>query len=53
MKSAVTGLLYGVLTRAGIKDDISDRELAVIKVQHSVEIHSPKKSNVIIIEAPG
>ena len=51
LKQAVPDALYRILKAAGIKDDISDRELAVRKVQTAVLIYSPKKSNVITIEA--
>ncbi len=43
--------LGSVLLSAGIKDDISDHELAVIRLQSTVSIYSPKKSTVIAVEA--
>ncbi|WP_404306582.1 GumC family protein [Neorhodopirellula lusitana] len=43
--------LYNVLLFAGLKDDISNHELAVMRVGSSLWIHSPRKSNVIIVEA--
>ncbi|MFK7734809.1 MAG: GumC family protein [Pirellulaceae bacterium] len=52
---AVTGYAKGaafvVLYALGIKDDISDRELAVREVQGSVDIFAPKKSTVITVHA--
>ena len=49
VKGGVAQLLHSVLQCAGLKDDISNRELAVRELQSSVEIYSPKKSNVIVI----
>jgi uncharacterized protein involved in exopolysaccharide biosynthesis/Mrp family chromosome partitioning ATPase len=43
--------LYSVLRGAGLKDDISDRELAVRALQSSADFHSPKNSTVIVIDA--
>lgn len=50
-KGKATELLNAGLLRAGIKDKISDRELAVARVQSTVWNHSPKNSNVVVIEA--
>ena len=50
LRSAAGDSLYWILTTAGIKDDISNRELAVRKLQGSVDIRSPRKSTVIVID---
>ncbi|QEG38982.1 GumC family protein [Roseimaritima ulvae] len=42
---------FHALKFAGLKDDISDRELAVMTLQDSLDIRSPSKSTVIAIEA--
>jgi polysaccharide biosynthesis transport protein len=43
--------LFNVLWATGIKDDISDHELAVMVLQKNVSFHSPKRSTVIIVNA--
>ena len=43
--------LYSVLKGAGLKDDLSDRELAVRELRSSVDFRSPMKSTVIVIDA--
>lgn len=43
--------LQSVLQSAGVKDDISDRELAVRKLQSSLGIYAPRQSAVITIDA--
>ncbi len=50
---AKTGVDYlgEALLWAGIKDDISDHELAVMRLQSTLSIYSPKKSTVVGIEA--
>ena len=42
---------FVTLNTAGIKDDISDRELAIREVMGNVSIFAPKKSNVITVHA--
>ncbi|MCU0714104.1 MAG: P-loop NTPase, partial [Pirellula sp.] len=43
--------LWNVLWATGIKDDISDHELAVMVLQKTLSIHSPKRSTVIVVDA--
>lgn len=43
--------LYHLLRLAGVKDAISDHELAVRELQSTVRVYSPKKSAVITIGA--
>ncbi len=43
--------LWNVLWATGIKDDISDHELAVMVLQKTLSIHSPKRSTVIVVHA--
>ena len=50
-KNFASDSLYQTLLYAGIKDEISDRELAVMKLQKSVDIWATKKSTVITIDA--
>jgi polysaccharide biosynthesis transport protein len=47
----VTDLGMSVLDRSGVRDQIGDMERAVIKVQKQVDIRSPKKSTVMIVQA--
>ena len=51
VKENVSQLLYSLLHSAGVKDDISDRELAVRELQSTVRVYSPKMSAVITIDA--
>ncbi len=51
IKNSVMNALEEVLLQSGIKDDISNRELAIMRLQSSVSIHSPKKSTVLGINA--
>ncbi|WP_153557012.1 GumC family protein [Roseimaritima sediminicola] len=51
IKQQVSGGLFHVLRAAGIKDELSDRELAVMSLQDNLRIHSPSKSTVIALEA--
>lgn len=51
VKNFFGGAIFNTLKFAGLKDDISDRELAVMTLQGSVDIRSPSKSTVIAIEA--
>lgn len=50
-KSSLSSVLADTLLKAGIKDEISNHELAVMRLQSSVSIHSPKKSTVLGIKA--
>ena len=50
VKQLAADAMYTVLKTAKLKDDISTRELAVMRVQNSIWNHSPRKSNVLIIE---
>ena len=50
-KGIVSSVLYRVLVTAGIKDELSDRELAVMQLQKSVNVYAPKKSTVLIVHA--
>lgn len=43
--------IFHTLRFAGMKDNISDRELAVMQVQGVLWTHSPRKSNVIVLVA--
>lgn len=52
-KSFVKSGIFHTLKFAGLKDDISNRELAVMEVQGQMWMHSPRKSNVIIVEGEG
>ena len=47
---SVSDMLSTALSYTGVKDDISDRELAVRRIESSVSIHSPKRSTVIVVE---
>ena len=49
--ASVKGGLFNALLAAGIKDDISEHELAVQQLMGSVESYSPKRSTVICIRA--
>ena len=51
LKTAVSESLHSVLVASGIRDEISDHEMAVRTVQKNVEIYAPKMSNVITIHA--
>lgn len=51
LKGFASDASFSVLYAAGIKDDISDRELAIREVMGNVSIFAPKKSNVITIHA--
>jgi len=51
LKGKLSEFLQNALLYAGIKDEIGDRELAVAEIQSSVWNYSPRKSNVIVIEA--
>ncbi len=51
LQAGIAAAVYTTLKFAGLKDDISDRELAVMTLQNSVDIRSPSKSTVIAIEA--
>ncbi len=42
--------LYQFLLRAGVKDNVSDREMAVRAIQQSIQISTPKKSSVVVVE---
>lgn len=50
-KQLVANGLYYTLYYAGLKDDISDHELAVRRVQETVYIYAPKQSAVITVHA--
>jgi len=54
IKSAVASVkegLFEALLAAGIKDQISEQELAILQVMGSVDVYSPKRSTVICIRA--
>jgi len=51
VKGFASDASFSLLYTAGIKDDISDRELAIREVMDVVSIFAPKKSNVITIHA--
>lgn len=51
LKGFASDASFSLLYTAGIKDDISDRELAIREVMGDVSIFAPKKSNVITIHA--
>ena len=42
--------LHTALAYTGVKDGISNHELAIRKIESSVSIHSPKRSTVIVVE---
>lgn len=50
-KQAARGVLDFGLRTAGLRDRLSDHELAVMKIQSSLEIVAAKKSSVITIHA--
>lgn len=50
-KRAASDMAFYAMLYAGLKDDISSRELAVRKVQSTVDIFAPKRSNVVTIHA--
>ena len=43
--------LYTVLVATGIKDELSDRELAIMDLQKTVNVYAPKKSTVLVVHA--
>ncbi|XZE54988.1 GumC family protein [Planctomycetaceae bacterium SH139] len=51
LKRFASDTLHNVLLAAGIKDDISDQELAVLTLQNNLQVASPKKSTVVGIRA--
>lgn len=51
LASKGSDLLWTVLSTTGFKDDISSHELAVMRLQSSLTIQSPKKTAVIVIHA--
>lgn len=51
IKNTISDGLFYALLAAGVKDDLSDHELAVMKLYKSVDIYSPKKSTVIIVNS--
>ncbi len=51
IKRSVMDAVDTVLLATGVKDEIGNRELAVMRLQSSVSIHSPKKSTVLGIAA--
>lgn len=50
-KSWVSDAAYHSLRFVGLKDDLSDRELAIREIQNKLNIWAPKRSNVITIHA--
>ena len=50
LKEKADDWLYTALLHAGIKDDISDRELAVKVLQGCISTDAPKKSSVVVVE---
>lgn len=48
-KGLVRGAIGSVVSGVGLRDDISDREMAIRRVQGTVEIKAQKKSNVISV----
>lgn len=49
-KAFASNAIFQTMRFAGLKDNISDRELAVMEVQSAVWNHSPRKSAVLIVE---
>lgn len=50
-KAVARGAVDKVLLTSGLRDPLSDHELAVMKVQGALEIEAPKKSTTITIHA--
>ena len=50
-KSTLKNGVFHLMLAAGLKDDISNNELAVMRVSNGLWTHSPRKSNVIIVES--
>ncbi|WP_417744319.1 GumC family protein [Rosistilla oblonga] len=51
VKGLVSGAIDLVATTSGLRDEISNHEVAVRRVQGAVEIKAQKKSNVISVQA--
>jgi len=51
VKEKVNAVLSYVIQASGVRDKVSDHEMAVIKVQKSVGIFAPKKSTAITLRA--
>ncbi len=49
-KAPVDRWIADVLLQTGVKDDIGNRELAIQALQKSLDISSPKKSAVVVVE---
>lgn len=50
-KNSVMGVVHLGLHTIGLKDDISDHELAVLKISDQLSVYAPKKSSVITINS--
>jgi uncharacterized protein involved in exopolysaccharide biosynthesis/Mrp family chromosome partitioning ATPase len=51
VKSAVQDSLFSVLLALGVKDDLSDRELAIMDLQETMDIAAERRSTVVSIHA--
>ncbi|WP_197231452.1 GumC family protein [Novipirellula artificiosorum] len=51
VQSSASKSLQKFLLTAGVKESLGDRELAIMKLQSSLAIHSPRDSTVIVIDA--
>jgi polysaccharide biosynthesis transport protein len=49
LSNAAEGVVMTALDTSGVRDQITDRERAIIRVQRSVAIHSPKRSTTMVI----
>ena len=48
-KDAVSDTLHSVLYAVGLKDDVSNHELAVMRLDSQLHIYAPKKSSILTI----
>lgn len=51
LKDAAKSVVDMAIGASGLRDDISNRELAVLRLSGSVEFEAPKKSTVITVQA--
>ncbi|MBL8888600.1 MAG: hypothetical protein JNL67_01385 [Planctomycetaceae bacterium] len=51
VRSIVRNMVDSVVAVTGLRDDLSNRELAVMELVGSVEFEAPKKSSVVTVEA--
>lgn len=50
-KDAVRSALDSAIDASGLRDDISNRELAILRLSGNIEFDAPKKSTVITVQA--